>query len=347
MLGSYGAGGSRPHTEIELAKARQALGLLKAHREKGETAAQRIGTYILGDNKQNNSNKGNSAVTEFGAKASNSYYRKVFSPEEDEKEEIKTTNYKPKQRSNEGAVSSSRLQKVNANYNNQKNLMNDSKEMSHLANLGKKSLVPSNEFGTAKPEKQIIKRPPPSKKPPLQSPPPQQDREDDIDDRPIKSNKPVENVPTEFEQVSKEECRFCHRKFVPESLSKHEGVCVERPDKKKRKAFDATKKRMVTKEQLQLAKQSAQESKAKSDAKKKATWKQKSAAFRAALGGGKGKGDSDATGAMESEENSFLTKCPTCGRSFNDEAAKRHIPFCAEKAKKDLIRGKPKVKPRK
>jgi len=30
------------------------------------------------------------------------------------------------------------------------------------------------------------------------------------------------------------------------------------------------------------------------------------------------------------EDNGFV-KCKHCGRSFNDKAAERHIPYCAEK----------------
>jgi len=42
--------------------------------------------------------------------------------------------------------------------------------------------------------------------------------------------------------------------------------------------------------------------------------------------------------------SSFI-KCPTCGRSFNDTAAKRHLPFCANKAREESLRfgGKMKV----
>jgi hypothetical protein len=33
-----------------------------------------------------------------------------------------------------------------------------------------------------------------------------------------------------------------------------------------------------------------------------------------------------------------LTKCQFCGRSFNDNAAKKHIPFCEAQQKKNQMK---------
>jgi endogenous inhibitor of DNA gyrase (YacG/DUF329 family) len=37
--------------------------------------------------------------------------------------------------------------------------------------------------------------------------------------------------------------------------------------------------------------------------------------------------------AQKMSAPSDYVKCGTCGRSFNEKAAERHIPFCAQKAK--------------
>ena len=38
-------------------------------------------------------------------------------------------------------------------------------------------------------------------------------------------------------------------------------------------------------------------------------------------------------GAQQYQDIDDRTECPYCSRKFNDEAAKRHIPFCQQKAK--------------
>ena len=37
-----------------------------------------------------------------------------------------------------------------------------------------------------------------------------------------------------------------------------------------------------------------------------------------------------------------LVKCKHCARSFNENAAERHIPFCAKKAKENKMKAKSK-----
>lgn len=43
---------------------------------------------------------------------------------------------------------------------------------------------------------------------------------------------------------------------------------------------------------------------------------------------------------MEAAKASQFTKCQFCGRSFNEEAAKKHIPFCESQQKKNQMRKK-------
>ena len=67
-------------------------------------------------------------------------------------------------------------------------------------------------------------------------------------------------------------------------------------------------------------------------------WKQQSQAFRASLQAANIKDTNSEeyarAAAMASQANEeSLTKCPHCNRSFNEDAAKRHMPICAKKAK--------------
>ncbi len=57
-----------------------------------------------------------------------------------------------------------------------------------------------------------------------------------------------------------------------------------------------------------------------------------------ARGGGYGGGR---MGYEPPQEYDDRIQCDYCGRKFNEQAGKRHIPHCAEKAKKNVIRGGP------
>ena len=379
MIGSYGSGSSRPHTEDELAKARQALSLLKEHKARGETAAQRIGTYIMGGNSDLGKYKKATATAyepkaKFGEKQGNSNYRKVFNPTDEQEEPHEEEGKRlPGAMSH---VASGKLDKVNKKYNAAPSAV-ETKTMSNLANLGKKALSPvneivANEFGMRPQMKNQVKKtestsaskPPIRSKPPVQrQPAPPSRSEDPEDDRPIKPVKSGAPMPDEDGEEDRPikpaagsaampdeeygdagpvgECKYCHRKFNPESLAKHQGVCQKRPDKKKRKAFDSKKLRIVTEEQKKLAQSASKKAEPKKAAKKMPKWKMQSAQFRNALksttgesGGAGGAVDS----APEIDEKEGYTQCPTCGRSFNEEVAKRHMPFCANKAKMDAMK---------
>jgi len=388
MIGSYGSGSCRPHTEDELEKARQALALLRAHKERGETAAQKIGAYILGGNAPAQPDRFKKAnITAYepktkpgSIKQSNNNYRKVFNPTDDEEtentEEEKhfTGNTFGKQSSLPHSTSKGRLEKVNNKFNG--GIPNEPKTMSNLANLGKKALNPvgdivSNEFGIKPAIKNQVKKPEYAPKPPLQKysshaskkPPmpvskpkyePQNENPDE--DRPIKpaskrniyeeaEDEEQKEMPEEEPGLSPTgECRYCGRKFNPESLAKHQKVCQDRPDKKKRKKFDSKAARLVAEEQKKLQAENAMSIKkppAKGPAKKVPKWKQQSQQFRNAMKAVAGDDENNGPTTYvpaPPEEDTSRTQCPTCGRSFNEEAAKRHIPFCANKAKLDAIK---------
>lgn len=43
---------------------------------------------------------------------------------------------------------------------------------------------------------------------------------------------------------------------------------------------------------------------------------------------------------LEAARASSHTKCHCCGRSFNEQAAKKHIPFCEAQQKKNQMKRK-------
>jgi rubrerythrin len=65
---------------------------------------------------------------------------------------------------------------------------------------------------------------------------------------------------------------------------------------------------------------------------KKAKWKEQSKQFREAMRAAReGK-------AAPVTVDTTLVPCKHCGRSFNENAAEKHIPFCAKKAKENKLR---------
>jgi hypothetical protein len=70
----------------------------------------------------------------------------------------------------------------------------------------------------------------------------------------------------------------------------------------------------------------------------KGKWKMQSEQFRANLRAAKmaedgTEGYEEAAKQAAAMNSQSLTPCPHCARTFNDEAAARHIPICARKAK--------------
>lgn len=67
-------------------------------------------------------------------------------------------------------------------------------------------------------------------------------------------------------------------------------------------------------------------------------WANDSNKFRAMLKQARGgKLSKKETQALNTETVERVT-CPTCGRKFNEEAGKRHFPFCAERQRKTNVR---------
>lgn len=346
MIGTYGSSLNRPHTEEDVLKARQALTLLKAHKAKGETAARMLGACIV---KNNELKKANSTTySQLNNKQENNKYRRIFSQLNEDDIEEKKHSYTPTV-----APVRNRLDKVNQKYNIT-SIPQDHKPMSNLAKLGKNSMgikkdSANDEFNMKPPIKSVFKKP--------TQPSPYYPKEfahydnevkenEYEEDRPIRQDNNFDNeIPEQGTDLfSIEKCRYCQRSFNMTSLIKHENVCQNRPNKKKRKVFDSKKARIVDEEQKKLESGSTE---AKLPAKKIPKWKLQSAQFRKAIKSTKTEGEQAQApdAADEMDERSLYVQCQTCGRSFNEEAAKRHVPFCANKAKLDAIKNGGKLKP--
>ncbi|XP_055903996.1 zinc finger C2HC domain-containing protein 1C isoform X2 [Eupeodes corollae] len=153
-------------------------------------------------------------------------------------------------------------------------------------------------------------------------------------------------------------CKLCNRFFNEDRLSKHEEVC-EKMAMKKRKIFDASKHRVKGTEAEKYLKKplrgartvaknpstiSTNTNSTTEASAKKSNWRKKHEEFIAAIRAAKevqaylAKGGklSDLPPPPPSENPDYVT-CPHCSRRFNEAAANRHIPKCA-----NMLHNKPK-----
>ena len=126
-------------------------------------------------------------------------------------------------------------------------------------------------------------------------------------------------------------CPHCDRMFNIDVIDKHIGVCASQ---KKRSTYDSKNHRLAGITSSVPNRPLANEKEA-SISVKKASWREKSDQLRAAIGVAR------ATDPMERKKfeddlarvnQAALTRCEFCGRSFNADAAQRHIPICRAKA---------------
>jgi len=163
------------------------------------------------------------------------------------------------------------------------------------------------------------------------------------EERLLKENKnrklPNMNEEEEHKEIQRIPCRHCGRKFAEEALEKHEPKC-EQVFLKKRKEFNTAKKRIVCDDQEKLTTKVTKETKPKKS--KVPKWKQQSEQFRRAVG----KPD-DKNGAQGHSDYVDVDRveCQYCGRCFNEEAAKRHVPFCKNKTEMNKMKASSKRKP--
>ncbi|KAJ3012579.1 UNVERIFIED_CONTAM: hypothetical protein HDU68_001121 [Siphonaria sp. JEL0065] len=139
-----------------------------------------------------------------------------------------------------------------------------------------------------------------------------------------------------IEDVERIPCPICQRKFAGEErLEKHVGACSKM---KQRKIFDATKARVkgTELEQYALKKQFSESSSSKKATDKpikaaKQNWRVKHEHFIRMVRSNRSNPDDKSGGGapLVSEPDPDYVQCDHCGRRFNETAAERHIPICA------------------
>jgi hypothetical protein len=135
-------------------------------------------------------------------------------------------------------------------------------------------------------------------------------------------------------------CPSCGRKFNDEALAKHKKVC-QKVFQTKAKKFNIQKQRIIDGEHKDLLVNQKREERKFTGLKnkskrtgnlpgsKKNKWATQSLAFRNAIRQARGAkplsvGPGGVTAsAVGAEEDNDFVKCPTCGRSFNENAANR------------------------
>lgn len=164
------------------------------------------------------------------------------------------------------------------------------------------------------------------------------------------------------------ECEGCGRKFREEALERHAKIC-KKVFQDKRKAFNSAANRLgelenadqLVKNAKKIEKEVEKVKEAKpatpeNNSKPIPAWKKKSLEFRAAMLASKAlTGDAEAVAKAKEVEQELVAavgnnpvedpskkQCPHCGRSFNIDAAQRHIDICLKTfggKNKRLVRG--------
>ena len=152
-------------------------------------------------------------------------------------------------------------------------------------------------------------------------------------------------------------CDMCNRTFREDIIEKHSLVCLKVQNANRPK-FDSKSHRLAGIQTggkpVQSAFAASSNSKANIQTKpstddriaiKRPSWRDKSDQLRAAIGAAR---SNDPREKLRYEQElarvnqQCLTKCEFCGRSFNADAAARHIPICQNKAQmmpRKLARG--------
>nr|XP_002130661.1 zinc finger C2HC domain-containing protein 1A [Ciona intestinalis] len=131
----------------------------------------------------------------------------------------------------------------------------------------------------------------------------------------------------EFEEAdNRVPCSYCGRKFNPESLDRHAKICAK--TSKPRPVFDSSNQRVFTAgDTNNIPVPKKNKAPITKPQKKSTVGTLKSAGDRAVRNPPQKK-------APARSAQSNYNQCPHCLRKFNNEAAQRHIPFCAEQHKR-------------
>lgn len=161
----------------------------------------------------------------------------------------------------------------------------------------------------------------------------------------------VENEEEDEEDAELYPCpEGCGRNFNARAMEKHQKIC-KKVFQQKRKAFKSNEQRIISNEQVSIMKKDPKkpQPKAQSSAPGKIPkWKMQSAGLRSAILAGKGQkltAEQERMIALNDQaQEDSMTRCPYCGRTFNENAAKKHIPVCERNAEKNRMKqGPPKA----
>ncbi|ORZ34176.1 hypothetical protein BCR44DRAFT_52009 [Catenaria anguillulae PL171] len=175
--------------------------------------------------------------------------------------------------------------------------------------------------------------------------------------QPITDDQPNESS-ADTDMLDRVPCPLCGRKFVPESLPRHEQACAK-INAKRRPVFNAQAKRVKGTELekfVQIGTPGGEDSGSNGKKPKKQAhqpiathddtpvaqapsasaapmappaWKAKSDAMRSVMKAAR------LGHTAPAQDNPDYVPCPTCGRKFNEEAAKRHLQTCAERKQRE------------
>nr|CAD2178117.1 unnamed protein product [Meloidogyne enterolobii] len=156
-------------------------------------------------------------------------------------------------------------------------------------------------------------------------------------------------------------CRICTRRFIKSSLDKHEQAC-KKLTKMQRKVFDSGKQRALNSDIPINDVRKVQKEREKMGGvfpRPQTNWRERHEEFISAVSASKQVGNALKTGAplppppktasnagkfnkTKNFKNKFkdYIKCDFCGRSFNKNAAERHIEFCKEQSVRKAILSK-------
>ncbi|OXU24723.1 hypothetical protein TSAR_012122 [Trichomalopsis sarcophagae] len=156
------------------------------------------------------------------------------------------------------------------------------------------------------------------------------------------TGKPKAAPPTPAASDSLSTCKICNRRFATDRIGLHEQICAK-TSQKKRKQFDAVTHRVKGTE-LESFVQKPGKKQGKAAAKpaaasvepSKSNWRRKHEDFINAIRSAKQMQAHLASGGKLSDlpppppsDTSDYIQCPHCSRKFNQGAAERHIPKCA------------------
>ena len=143
------------------------------------------------------------------------------------------------------------------------------------------------------------------------------------------------------------QCRHCSRRFIQSSLEKHEPAC-KKLTKMQRKVFDSGKQRAIGSDiPLKDIRKAAKEREKAGGVfpRPQTHWRERHEEFMGVVSASKQVGQALKTGAPlppppKTALHADYVRCEFCARTFNKNAAERHIEFCKEQNARRTVASK-------